>query len=226
MLRPLLPIAVLLAGCTQPPDVRAVSPSEGPAGTEIRVEGATFDPSLTVSLRPDGAQDAGSPLSLTSTQPESFVGTVPTDLAPGPYTLVIEQNGLTVLVPTGFTVSAPVQDLPCGKLYTANTQVSPMTGVVTIDRFYRDGKRETVRKELAQVDRIEFEQIGVEGGKLCSVIYLRTREGERLRFADDLEDATPKEGLDLEARAIKLGQEINKPVEVTRRDPRPAPKAE
>lgn len=220
MSRSLLLLTLSVLGCTQAPDVRAVSPSEGPAGTEIRIEGETFDTEVSVTLRPDGADQGGTALSLTSVSASSLVGTVPEALQPGAYTLVVKQSNQTVLVPRGFTVRAPPQDQPCGQLYTANTQVSPLTGQVVIDRFYRDGKRETVRKTLDEVQRVAFERIAVEGGKRCSVIYLETDGGERLRFADVLEGSEPAgKGLDLKARAYKLGQEIGKPVEVTREDP-------
>ena len=220
MSRAALAIIVSLAACSSPPDVTVVDPSEGPAGSMVRIEGTGFQPTVSVGLRAEGSADTA--LSVQTIKPTALTVKVPDALEAGAYTLVVAQGGNEVLVPSGFTVAAPVQDQPCGNLYTANTQVSPITEQVVIDRFYtKDDKRETVRVGLDKVKRVAFEKVAVDKG-LCSVIYLDTADGKRLRFADAIESGDAKKGLDLKARAYKLGQEIGKPVDVTREDAPPA----
>jgi len=210
----------LLAACTQPADVSLVDPSEGPPGSAVRIEGEHFDSTVSVLLRADGSTEGGAALSLSTVSAERLAGKLPAEIEPGSYTLVVSQRGTEVLVPGAFTVKSAQKDVPCGHLYRANTQVSPITEQVVIDRFYRDGKRETVRVDLDDVEKIEFEKVATDKG-LCSVIYIKTADGRRLRFADDLETAEHDSGLDLKARAYKLGQEISKSVDVTREDDPP-----
>ena len=67
--------------------------------------------------------------------------------------------GHEVRVSRGFTVKAVPQDEPCGKLYTANTAINAITGEVIVDRFYKDGKRETLRTKLTDISRVEYERV-------------------------------------------------------------------
>lgn len=202
-----------LAACSTPPTITGVDPSEGVAGTEFKVVGTNFAPDVSVSLAPE----SGDPLPLTLTDANAVVlsTAAPATAPAGTYAVVVTQGGIEVRVSGGFTVSPPVVDLPCGNLYTANTVVSLATREAVVDRFYRDERRETVRVPLDDVVAVDFERVAVDGG-LCSVVYLRQKNGERVRFQDDIE-------VDLKARAYKLGQDLGKKVEITREDPAPAP---
>ena len=223
-MRAWLAAAVGLMARTQPADVTVIDPSVGPPGSQVRIEGERFGATVKVSLRADGAE-VDHPLTLQTITPEALVAQVPQTVPPGSYSLVVSHGGTDVIVPSGFTVQAAEQDVPCSNLYRANTQVSPITEQVVIDRFYADNRRETIRVPLDEVERIEFERVTTDKG-LCSVIYIKTDDGRRLRFADDIRTREHDSGLDLKARAYKLGQEISKSVDVTREDAMPAPAAE
>lgn len=204
-------MAVLLAGCTQPPMVNSVTPTEGLPGTEVDVMGERFGAEATVQLEPVGGSV---PVSMVLSERSAVVlsGTVPEDLAPGAYTLVVVDGGTRIEVDPPFTVKAPVVDVPCGNLYTANTTTSLITKEVFIDRFYtKDGRRETLRIPLADLEGVEYERLAREDGSLCHVVWLRKGDGERVRYADDAKN-------DLKARAYKFAQELGKPISVTRED--------
>jgi len=111
----------------------------------------------------------------------------------------------------GLAVQSPPPDVPCGGDYTANTQVSLARKIVVVERFYRDGARETVRTPLKDITRVEIERIQQAKGGHCSVIYMRLKNGTRIRFAESLTQ-------DLKARGFKLAADLKTQVEVTRLD--------
>ncbi|MFK7928306.1 MAG: IPT/TIG domain-containing protein [Myxococcota bacterium] len=209
----LLALAATVAACSTPPTVTGVDPSEGPAGTEFKIIGTGFSGETTVFLASEG-DSFRQPLALTSQDAVVMSSKIPESVAAGTYTVVVAQGGVEVHAVGGFVVTPVVVDQPCARTYTANTMVSLATKEVVVDRFHLDDRRETLRVSLDDVQAVDFEKIAVEGG-LCSVIYLRQTSGERLPFQDDVK-------VDLKARAYRLGQELGKPVSVTREDPAPA----
>jgi hypothetical protein len=214
--------ASLLGACGQPPAFTGVDPSETLPGTEVRLVGERFGDQLgvflegpnalpaapaTVGATPAPSQPATSiSLLVTARSAATLTVAVPAETVPGTYDIVLRDPSWEVRVPAALVVRAPVVDAPCGHLYTANTTVSNVTGEVVVDRFYQDGQRETLRVKLADIERIEVERVPLEGGAVCSVVWMRKKDGERFRFADDA-------SLDLASRGFKLGQEIGKPVE-------------
>ncbi len=209
---PLAPL--LLAGalaCTEPPEVSGVDPAQGRPGTAFQVQGERFTAGTTLTLSPQGGGEA-TELAISRRSPEALHSTIPEGTAAGTYDLLVATPNQVLVLDGGFEVVAPPVDTPCGHLYTANTAVNLGTGEVVVDRFFPDDKRETVRVPLTEIARVEYERLAQDGGKTCHVVYLRRKEGGRLRFMDDAE-------VDLKARAYKLAQELGVPVEVTREDP-------
>jgi len=136
---------------------------------------------------------------------------VPEGMAAGTYTVGIKQDGAVASLPGVLTVEKVKADTPCAGEYTANTQLSLARKEVVLDRFYREGERETLRIPLREIERVEYELVKTAKGTLCSVIFMRTSKGERVMFDDD-------EKVELKERAYKLGQSMGKPVETTRED--------
>jgi hypothetical protein len=200
--------------CSQPPAVSGVDPSEGLPGSTLQVVGERFGDEVSLALAPSAGGDRVA-LDVTARSAVVIGATVPEAAPPGDYDLIVTVPGHEVRVKGGYVVRAVPVDEPCGKLYTANTAINAITGEVIVDRFYKDGKRETLRTKLDDITQVEYERVAVADGQLCSVVYLRTEEGGRFRFSDDIK-------VDLKQRAYKLGQEIGKSVKVTREDPAPA----
>lgn len=98
-------------------------------------------------------------------------------------------------------------EAPCAGGYEANTQLALAKEQVVVDRFYDDGRRETVRVPLDAVDRLAVESIPQGDGRACSVIWLHRTDGSRLIFDDDAE-------ADLTPRARELGAAMGRPVDV------------
>ncbi|MFT7520858.1 MAG: hypothetical protein ACI9MC_003009 [Kiritimatiellia bacterium] len=208
--QPLLPSLIFMVACNSPANVTGVDPAAALPGQDIHILGARFAADATLDLVPKGG-GAAVLVPLMGSNAASLSGRVPDGTAPGTYDVVVHSGGVAVSVPSAFEVKAQPLDVPCGNLYTANTQVSLTTKMVVVERFYKDGERETDRVSLGDIERVEFERIAIEGGGACSVIYMRKSDGGRMRFADDSK-------LDLKPRAYKLGRDIGKAVEVTRED--------
>ena len=206
---------LVMLACSQPPAVSGVDPSEGLPGSEIKVVGERFGDEVSLSLSPVGGGDE---VLLNVTERTAIVlSAVVPDTAPaGKYDLVVEAPGHEVRVKKGFTVKAVPKDEPCGKLYTANTATNMIVGEIVVERFYKDGRRETLRTKLTDIEQVEYERVAVGDGKLCSVVYLRKTDGDRFRYSDDIK-------VDLKQRAYRFAQSINKPVVVTREDALPEP---
>jgi hypothetical protein len=195
-------LSAMLFACSQPPSVTAVEPNRALPGEPVAVIGERFVEPVAVSLE-GGA--APVPIQPSSVAAGRVTLTIPDGTAAGTYDLVVRTSGVAVRAPGAFLVLAPPADEPCGGLYRANTKVAALAREVVIDRFYRDGHRETIRAKLDEIATIEHAKVPGPDGATCSVITLVKSDGERLRFADDAK-------VDLANRAQKLAQEIGKPV--------------
>jgi hypothetical protein len=116
------------------------------------------------------------------------------------------------------TVLAPMVEAPCSGEWTSNAQVAKAREVVVIDRFKSEDERDTHRISFDDIERWEFERVQLDGDELCSVIYVKKKDGTRVPFDDDTR-------VNLEARTYKLGAATGKSAAVTRSDvdddPRP-----
>lgn len=205
---------LMLAACTPDPVVGAVRPGEVLAGQPIEVSGEGFAPGMRLSLAPE----QGPELPLSSVEVKGVVlasAVVPESVAPGRYDVVVEVEGRSGRGLGALEVIQLPAEEPCAGLYTANTQLSLARGVIVIDRFYvkgpRKDERETLRIDLDEVERIEYELVKMKDDTLCSVIFVRTGDGRRVMFDDDTK-------VDLKDRAYRMASEIGKPVQVTRED--------
>jgi len=213
-------LVLLLTACTPAPTVAAVEPNIAEVGEVVHVVGERLAPPIGVVLVPSDP-GAGEPVTAgpaaaqiaaqatdivpTSSSPERIALTLPQDLAAGVYDVVVTTGRTTIKAPGSLRVTRPPVDVPCGGLYRANTKVSAIAGEVVLDRFYRDGQRDTVRAKLSDVASVELARVPIDGDATCSVITLVKGDGERLRFADDA-------AVDLSSRAHKLAQEIGRPL--------------
>ena len=120
-------------------------------------------------------------------------------------------GGQDVLLNDALTVMANDVEAPCLGLFTANTQLSLARELVVVDRFYKNGERETLRIPIPEVEQVEYELVKMDNGDLCSVIYMRKKDGRRVIFDDDTR-------LNLRPRAYKLGNVMGRPTQTTRSD--------
>ena len=201
-----LPLLLLLTACTPAPTVTAVEPNVAEVGASVQIVGERLAPPVAVRLVLTGVEGGDAvELAPTSATPERLEIAVPPDLAAGVYDLAVTTGRTTIQAPGSLRVTRPPADVPCGGLYRANTKVSTIAGEVVLDRFYRDGQRETVRAKLGDITAVELASLPLEDERSCSVITLVKGDGERLRFADDA-------AVDLSSRAHKLAQEIGRPL--------------
>jgi hypothetical protein len=202
-------ILTLLVACSGP-EVREVSPSEIPAGEAIAIRGENLEsPDATVALTQPGGVTV--PLEITSRAPDQIEASVPVRVQPGTYDVVVTRGRSESGLPGALVVGRPRDDVPCTGEYTANTQLSLGRRLVVIDRFYRNGERDTVRIPTEEVEKIEYER-RVEKGETCSAIFVRKKDGARLVFDDD-------PAVELKDRAGKMARDLGVPFEVTREDP-------
>lgn len=202
----ILVLSVLLA-CQRTPVVVSVDPVEVPAGEIVRVHGENFGQPVQVALKTDdGLVVALEDISVLG--PGEIAATVPLRTSPGQYDVVVTVEGLAHGMPRGLVVGRPREDAPCSGEYTANTQLSLVRKQVVIDRFHRDGERETLHIAADDVERIEYERRPIEAGGSCAVIWLRLKDGGRVVFDDDL-------AIDLEDRARRMSGDLDKPFLVT-----------
>lgn len=196
-------VLALILACSTPPTVSSVDPNPAQPGIAVKVFGGGFEEGTTLSL----AMAGGDPIPFEEVK---VVGTVvleaklPSELSAGTYDLVFGANGEATTVIGALVVELPVLERPCSGEYTANTQVSLNRKEAVVDRFYKNGERETVRIDLGEIERIEFENRPGEK-KICSVIWFATKDGNRVIFADD-------DKVDLKDRAFKLSRDMNKPI--------------
>lgn len=207
----ILALSVLL-GCQRTPVVVSVDPAEVPAGEIVRVHGENFGEPVQVSLKTgDGLVVALEDVSIVG--PGEIAATVPLRTSPGQYDVVVTVEGEAHGKSRGLLVGHPREDTPCSGEYTANTQLSLVRKQVVIDRFHRNGERETLRISADEVERVEYERRATDAGA-CSVIWLRLGDGRRVVFDDDLT-------VDLEDRARRMAEDLDKPFEVVRKDESP-----
>jgi uncharacterized protein (DUF2384 family) len=81
---------------------------------------------------------------------------------------------------------------------------------IVIERYYRDGDRESVTLPLDEIEHVEFEASEDAQGP-CSAVFLRTKDGRRIVFHDD-------RTVDLHDRAWRVATTMGKELEITRRD--------
>lgn len=198
---------LMLAGCSRTPTLSSVAPTELSPGEDVQIFGESFGPDMLVYLTLDG-KDAVV-LGGVDVQGDGLViGTVPERLAPGVYDVLVDRKGRRASLDDALHVVPPVDEVACSDAYTANTELSLVRQEVVVDRFYRDGDRQTVRMPLEKVERVEYELLR-DGDGRCSVIYLRTADGRRVVFDDDRE-------VDLRERAVKIAQDMGRPLEIGR----------
>ena len=213
-----MPWMILLLACGDTaPTVDSVSPAEALPGASVQVFGEAFPGTAQLELV-QGDE-------VVALQGEVVRGPVlieaplPSDISPGTWTVRVLANGeLRAELPGGLVVAAPVEEAPCGGAYQANAQLGVAQEQVVIDRFHEGGRRETLRFTFGDIEQVEYELIQLDGDTLCSVIYLRKKDGTRVSFDDDTRT-------NLEKRALRLGNAMGRKVVTTRRDvdedPRP-----
>jgi len=201
-----------LACSTRAPVISSVKPTEIHPGSTLTILGSGFDGSAAVSL----LTERGDVIVLQQLSAEGQVvleGQIPESVAPGSYDVQVDVAGEVAVFVAAVTVQAALAEVPCSDRYTANTQLSLATGVVVVDRFYADGRRETVRTPLVDLKRVEYELIRQDTDTFCSAIYLRRRDGGRVLFADDSD-------VDLKQRAYRLARDMGISADVVREDAR------
>lgn len=202
-----------LLACSSGPSVTGVDPPEVDAGEALKVTGEGFAEGATVSLVGSAGEVA---LQAVVVRGVVLVeATVPEGAAPGTYDLVVNQGEATSTLAGAVVIKEVPVEVPCGGQYQANSQLSLARKVIVVDKFFlkgpKKGERETVRVELDDVERIEYELVKTTDDQLCSVIFVKRKGGDRVMFDDDVE-------VDLKDRAYRFATEIGRPVVVTRED--------
>ena len=203
-------LSLLLLACNSGPQVTGLDRADVHPGESFRLAGEGFSGEIDVFV------------TSSSTEPTRLEGVllvdgttvearVPEGLAVGAYSVGVRQDGVDVLFDGQLQVSPVPDDQPCSGEYTANTQLSLARKLVVVDRFFRAGERETVRVELEDIDKIDYELQQLDTGERCSAIFLHLADGRRIIFADDT-------SVELKDRAYKLGRDVGKRVEITRQD--------
>lgn len=164
-------------------------------GDEVRVRGEGFDAHTTVAFK-SGSEVT--PLSV-SLEGDTLVGSMP-PLPEGAYSLIVSRGDRRVVVPV--EVRAAVE-APCGRTYTANTQVSLAEGLAIIDRFHADGSRERVETPIADIVELRYVESPLTEGRVCSAILLKKSDGATLLFEDAIDSP-------LRARAETLSRFLEK----------------
>ena len=195
-------LIVLLACMAEPPSASSISPTAGPAGTEVTVSGANFADGMTVQL---GKQ----PLSSLAVVDDSTVtGAVPEGLSPGPTNLIVTgADGLGMTLSKAFSVSIPEPEDPCGSDVKRMTHIPADGSQVKIDRHLPDGEVDRIQLTAREVKAVEYEETKTGTDGICRAVYLRTRSEQRHLF-----DASSTEDLRWQAQRIAGG--LGKPLEV------------
>lgn len=199
---------LLAVACSGTPQIASVSTPEVSGGQSVAVEGRGFVPGMAARLQTAG--DDPVPLVVAVESRRALTARLPSWVRPGVYDLVLERAGEVTLAPGAVTVISPREEIACAGEYTANTELSLARAQVVIERYYRDGDRETVTVPLEQVTRIEYEMSDDAQGP-CSAVFLRTDDGRRIVFHDD-------RTVDLRDRAWRVATTMGKELEVTRPD--------
>jgi hypothetical protein len=189
--------------CSSAPTVTSVDPNPAQPGQLVKIFGEDFGEGATVGL----SEEDGVATSLEEVSVAGLVmleGTVPVHISPGKYEVTVNVDGKTGKMPVELVIELPVTEVPCSGEYTANTQVSLTRKEAAIDRFYKNGERETVRVSIDEIVKIEVEKRQTED-QTCSVIWFVKNDGKRLIFADDTK-------VDLKDRAYKLARDMGKDI--------------
>ena len=203
-------LSLLLLACNSGPQVTGLDRPEVHPGESFRLAGEGFSGEVNVFVK-SGSMEPTRLEGVTLVDGTTVEARVPAGLAVGSYRVGVRQEGVDVLFDGSLEVTPVPDDQPCSGEYTANTQLSLARKLVVVDRFFRAGERETVRVELEDIDKIDYELQQLDSGERCSAIFLHLADGRRIVFADD-------RAIELKDRAYKLGQDIGKRVEVTRQD--------
>lgn len=191
---------VWLLACANP-RIDSVTPLDVAAGDAVVVRGRDLEGSCTAEL----ADEAGAVVVLETRATDGAVPEevcslrVPRDLRPGRFVVTVHVGETSRTLPDGILVGRPREEEACTGRFTSNTQVSVTRGEVAVDRFFKDGFRDTVRVAIADIDRIEYEETGA-----CGAVFLRDRDGGRVLF----QDGPPP----LEERAKTLARTIDRPL--------------
>jgi len=199
---------LLAVACTGSPEIASVATPEVSGGQVVTVAGKGFAEGTVAHLQAAGTDPV--PLAVAVTSRHDLTATLPTWVRPGVYDLVIERDGMVSVAAGAVTVVPPREEVACAGEYTANTELSLVRAQVVIERYYRDGDRETVTLPLDTIARVEFEAFDDAQGT-CSAVFLRTDDGRRIVFHDD-------RTVDLRERAWRVATTMGKELEVTRRD--------
>jgi len=205
------PFLLIVMACTTPPTVSSIDPAEALPGASVKILGSDFVEGAAVDLVLDGE---AIPLEAVAVRGAVLIeGVLPADLGTGIYTVNVKYGEAIVSLDDALSVTAPSTEAPCGGEYTANTQLSLARKVIVIDRFPKDKKkeRETLRIDFSSVEQIEYELVKLDEEKMCSIVYIRTKNGKRVVFDDDTR-------VDLKERAFKIGSAVGKKVVITRAD--------
>jgi hypothetical protein len=198
-----------LLACSTPPTVSSIDPTESLPGAPVKILGADFVEGVQVNLV---AGDTVIPLADAQLRgPVLIEGTIPEALPTGVYTVRLQFGDAVISLDEALSITAPEVEVACGGAYIANTQLSLARKVVVIDRFYENKDRETLRIDFSSVVQVEYELVKRDDETLCSIIYIRKKDGTRVVFDDDTR-------VDLKERAYKIGSAIGKKVAVTRQD--------
>ena len=194
-----------LSACASGPTIESVDPTTSIVGTSVSVFGTGFTEGTTLHLQ----NEKGLRTPLESIEHSGLVvirGQVPKTLEAGKYQYVVAAGGAEA-VSQSVTITVPEPDIPCSGNYTANTQVSWARQVVVVDRFYKNGERETLQTPFNDVASIEVVS-HPKDDKTCSAVFLNLTDGSRLRYAESLSE-------DLSQQAFKFANEMKKPITKT-----------
>ena len=204
-----MPLLSLVLACSSGPMLTSVDPGEALPGAVIKILGDGFATGAIAELARgdqmialEGVSVAGAVL-LEARVPES--------VAEGTYDLRVSMGTKEALLADALRVTAPAGDVACSGEFQSVTSTSLLTHFVDIVRQHKNGERETLRIPFDDVERLEYEATRKADGALCSAVFLRKRDGQRVLFADD-ETTAWKE------RAYKLARDMGKPIQVTRDD--------
>ena len=198
---------LLLACAGEPPSLLRVEPDAARAGEPVTVIGDHFGEGAVVRLGGADLEDA------VRKGAERIEGVVPASASLGAVDVVVRAaDGRASTLRNAFEVLPQVEPKPCGDAVRIVSHIPPTADVVKIDRHTGSGDDasiQQVRIPTADVVRVEYEATTMEGGGICTAIYLRTRDDRRALFDSDRK-------LDLRQQAQDIGNGLHKPVEVTR----------
>lgn len=197
-------LVLWLWACTSGPALTGVEPGQVHPGERIEILGERL-PSTGAPFVIGEGDPAPVALLAEPGAPEGRLrAQVPAGLPPGRYTVGVRAGETDALLPVALVVVPLPLDTPCSGAYTTNTQLSLAQKRIVLDRFHRNGERETVEVKLDDVQRVAHERVEHPQRGACEAIWLHTRDGRRLLFDDDAV-------VDLEPRARRVAASIGRP---------------